>query len=114
MTNPKGRVEENRIVSLLRAYVWPGAEREGKRAESRDVINTGTWVVEVKHRKAWRLFEWIRKIRKVADDDWVIFVGHGDRRTSEGREVGTVAVCDAERFMILLDEAGYREDRTDV
>ena len=87
--------------------------------ESHDIQGVGDWVIEVKFRKRWMLMSWVRRIRKRAflpsrvhsaahsaqsdeillpagEKPWVIFCIHGDRRTEEGREVGRVAVMDAE------------------
>ena len=59
--------------------------------------------VEVKYRKAWSLFKWIARIRNVSDDNkWVIFAIHGDRRSTVGKQVGTVAVMDADFASELL------------
>lgn len=102
----KGTKGENEIVDLLVEYGFqradpedpnsPGVKRFEGGHESHDIQGVGFWTVEVKYRKAWRLFEWIRRIRKRAGwDGWVIFAIHGDRRTIEGSQVGTVAIMDA-------------------
>ena len=106
MANPpkqKGTSFENEVLDeFLR--VWPGAHRAEANSESQDLRAVGDWVVECKHRKRWSLFQWIRRIRKRAGlDPWVIVAAHGDRRSSEGREVGTVAVLDFNLFIAMLE-----------
>lgn len=115
----KGTLGENEIVDLLVSAGFPRANPEDPQSEgvkrfeggyeSHDIQGVGDWVIEVKYRKSWHLFGWIRKIRKRADAEhkhegwfglpitrpWVIFGIHGDRRTKEGREVGVVAIMDA-------------------
>jgi hypothetical protein len=121
MANPpkaKGTSFENEVVSAL-SDVWPDCHRSAANTESQDLMGTGDWVVECKHRKRWSLFDWIRRIRTRAlrvaavggefgkPHDWVIVAAHGDRRSAEGNQVGTVAIIDFERFVELLLEAGY-------
>lgn len=127
----KGTMGENEIVNLLVHAGFTradpndpdsvGVKRFEGGYESHDICGVGGWTIEVKYRKAWHLFGWIRKIRKRSwypttvvhsgymkrngmgpvtvdegpDSRWVIFAIHGDRRTLEGREVGRVAVMDA-------------------
>lgn len=121
----KGTRGENEVVDLLVAAGFPrkdpedptseGVQRLEGGYETHDVIGAGTWLVEVKYRKAWHLFAWIRKIRKRSDGrPWAIFGIHGDRRTVEGREVGMVAVMDAalaaKVIKILTDHPTLLED----
>jgi len=111
----KGTKGENEVVDLLVDAGFPrgnpedpgdrGVKRYEGGYESHDLQGVGPWVVEVKFRKAWHLFGWIRKIRKRASltsAPWVIFAIHGDRRTAEGREVGRVAVMDADLAAALI------------
>lgn len=112
----KGTKGENEIVDLLHVAGFPKADPEDPRTsgvqrfeggyESHDIMFKNLdvdWVIEVKYRKAWHLFGWIRKIRKRADTTrWAIFAIHGDRRTAEGKEVGKVCVMDAGRAAMLI------------
>jgi len=119
MSNPpkaKGTAGENEIVDLLVFAGFPranpedpnsvGVERFQGGYESHDLHFKNMscdWVIEVKYRKAWHLFGWIRKIRRRADGrPWAIFGIHGDRRTAEGKEVGTVCVMDATTAAMLI------------
>jgi len=118
MSNPskaKGRAEENRIADMLRLNLWPDAVREGKNAPSMDLINTGRWRVEIKHRASWRMFEWIRasRFRSIhsLNGAWAIIATHGDRRTVEGRGVGTVVVLDIQEWIRLMRNAGEGDRR---
>ena len=99
----KGTQGENEILALL-TEAGITAHRTEASKESHDIWMDPDVIIEVKFRKAWHLFGWIRKIRKVAATDcpWVIFAIHGDRRTPEGREVGKVAVFDADFAAKLL------------
>ena len=104
----KGTGFENEVVELLVSNGIP-AHRAETNKKSHDVRLDGKdWPVECKSRKAWHLFAWIRDIRSVAaDDHWFIFASHADRRTLEGRAVGTVCIMDAEtgaRAIKLLKE----------
>jgi len=120
MSNPpkaKGTNGENEILELLREHRITANRTEAGR-ESHDIRVEGL-VVEVKFRKAWALHAWIRKIRKVADDNrWAIFAIHGDRRTKEGAAVGRVAVFDADFAAELLecwnDEQEWLAEASDV
>ena len=98
----KGTKGENEILELLREHGL-SAHRTEAAKESHDIW-LDDMIVEVKFRKAWALMDWVRKIRRVASTDcpWVIFVIHGDRRTSAGAEVGRVAVFDADFAAELL------------
>jgi len=102
----KGTRGENEIVDLLVDAGFPRADPEDPASagvkrfeggyESHDIQGIEPWVIEVKYRKAWHLFGWVRKIRKRSDGrPWVILGIHGDRRTQEGKEVGTLAIMDA-------------------
>jgi|GEM_PF-6682176 hypothetical protein len=105
----KGTTGENEIVDLLVDAGFPRADPEDPASvgverfqggyESHDLHfkNMLTdWVIEVKYRKAWHLFGWVRKIRRRANGRvWAIFGIHGDRRTTEGKEVGVLCVMDA-------------------
>lgn len=99
----KGTTGENEILALL-TDTGITAHRTEASKESHDIWMSPDVIIEVKFRKAWHLFGWIRKIRRVASTDcpWVIFAIHGDRRTPEGREVGRVAVFDADFGAELL------------
>lgn len=109
----KGTAGENEVVDMLvdagfrRGDPEDPADDGVKRYEgghaSHDIQGVGSWVVEVKFRKAWHLFSWIRRIRRRADGEpWVIFAIHGDRRTVEGAAVGKVAIMDAGRAAELI------------
>jgi len=92
----KGTAGENEILELLQQAGFTDAHRTEASRESHDIW-CGPFTVEVKFRKAWALFDWIPKLRKVAGDEpWVLFAIHGDRRTEKGRHVGRVAVLDAD------------------
>jgi len=92
----KGTTGENEILALLQDAGFPDAHRTEASRESHDIW-CGPFTVEVKFRKTWALFDWIPKLRKVAGDQpWVLFAIHGDRRTDKGRQVGRVAVLDAD------------------
>ncbi len=100
MSNPskaKGTHGENEIVALLHAVGLEDAHRSEAGKQSWDIRGVGDWIIEVKYRKRWDLFKWIRAIRHVSDhrDEWAIFAIHGDRRTAAGAEVGAVMVVDA-------------------
>ena len=91
----KGTHGEVEILELLQPH-FPDAHRTEASRESHDIW-CGPFIVEVKFRKTWSLFDWIPKLRKVAGDKpWVLFAIHGDRRTKKGRNVGRVAVLDAD------------------
>ncbi len=100
MSNPskaKGTKAENEIVALLHAVGLEDAHRTEAGKESWDIRGVGDWVIEVKYRKRWDLFKWIRAIRHVAGEHpWAIFAIHGDRRTADGAEVGAVMIVDAD------------------
>ena len=113
----KGTRGENEAVDLLVTAGFPRADPEDPASvgvkrfeggyESHDLEFANMpgvdWVIEVKYRKAWHLFGWIRKIRKRANGrPWAIFGIHGDRRTVEGKEVGVVCVMDAATAAQLL------------
>ncbi len=97
MSNPpkqKGTAGENEILQDLHDQGLTQAHRTEAARESHDI-----WLddipVEVKFRRRWDLFKWIRGIRKISDTDrWAIFAIHGDRRTTAGAEVGKVMVVD--------------------
>ena len=92
----KGTAGENEILELLQNSGFADAHRTEASRESHDIW-CGPFTVEVKFRKTWALFDWIPKLRKVAGDEpWVLFAIHGDRRTDKGRQVGRVAVLDAD------------------
>lgn len=100
----KGTAGENEIVTLLHDCGQVGAHRAEAGKESHDIRGVGDWVLEVKYRKRWELFKWVRKVRKVAGDaPWAIFAIHGDRRTVEGAAVGRVMVVDASFGAELLN-----------
>ncbi len=119
MSNPskaKGTHGENEVVALLHSVGLEDAHRTEAGKESWDIRGVGDWVIEVKYRKRWDLFKWIRVIRHVADNEppktkpigafgtteqistspWAIFAIHGDRRTIDGAEVGAVMIVDAD------------------
>lgn len=102
MSNPaksKGTSFENEVVELLRP-IWPQADRAKAGNPSCDVIGVPI-PVEAKHRKAWDLKGWVRKIRAVAPTHrWAIFAADGDRRKAES--VGTLMVIDAQFGAELL------------
>ena len=92
----KGTAGENEILELLQDAGFADDHRTEASRESHD-IHCAPFTVEVKFRKTWALFDWIPKLRKVAGDQpWVLFAIHGDRRTDKGRQVGRVAVLDAD------------------
>ena len=92
----KGTTGENEILELLQDAGFTDAHLTEASRESHDIW-CGPFTVEVKFRKTWALFDWIPKLRKVAGDEpWVLFAIHGDRRTDKGRQVGRVAVLDAD------------------
>ena len=92
----KGTAGENEILELLQNSGFRDAHRTEASLESHD-IHCPPFTVEVKFRKAWALFDWIPKLRRVAGNNpWVLFAIHGDRRTEKGRQVGRVAVLDAD------------------
>ena len=100
----KGTLGENEIRDMLIKHGHNDVKRTSASTESHDIWLGDTGVtVEVKYRKAWSLFKWISKIRNVSDnDEWVIFAIHGDRRIVSGKQVGKVAVMDAEFAAELL------------
>lgn len=92
----KGTAGENEILELLQQAGFADAHRTEASRESHDIW-ADEWVVEVKFRKAWSIFDWIPKLRRVAGTKpWVLFAIHGDRRSQKGREVGRVAILDAD------------------
>ena len=92
----KGTKGENEILDLLQRAGFGDAHRTESSRESHD-IHCEPFVVEVKFAKRWLLFDWIPKLRRVAEDrPFVLFAIHGDRRTQTGSEVGRVAVLDAD------------------
>ena len=92
----KGTKGENEILDLLQRAGFGDAHRTESSRESHD-IHCEPFVVEVKFAKRWLLFDWIPKLRRVAQDrPFVLFAIHGDRRTQTGSEVGRVAVMDAD------------------
>lgn len=98
----KGTSGENEILALLNDNGFADAHRTEASKESHD-IHCDPFIVEVKFRKTWSLFDWIPKLRRVAGDKpWVLFAIHGDRRTDKGRQVGRVAVLDAEFAVQLM------------
>lgn len=120
MANPpkqKGTQGENEVVRLLRSYGIPADRGANNRASCDIHVDDWDAPIEVKYRKRWDLFKWIRAIRKASvfqgrlhdeeNPNWVLFCIHGDRRTEEGRGVGEVAVMDAEFAVSLL--ADYME-----
>ena len=100
----KGTLGENEIRDMLIKHGHNDVKRTSASTESHDIWLGDTGVtVEVKYRKTWSLFKWISKIRNVSDnDEWVIFAIHGDRRSVSGKQVGKVAVMDAEFAAELL------------
>lgn len=111
MANPpraKGTTGENEILELLHHHGMTDAHRTESSRESHD-IHLAPFIVEVKYRRKWRMFEWISKIRSVAGTaPWVIYAIHGDRRTAEGKAVGRVAILDAELATWLIAQARRR------
>lgn len=106
MANPakaKGTASENENVDRLRAFGLD-ARRAPNNSPSLDIVIDGsTWRIESKHRRRWDLFKWIREARKWAEGaPWVILASHGDRRSVEGRSVGSVAILDADEFAEML------------
>lgn len=98
----KGTNGENEILALLNNNGFPDAHRTEASRESHD-IHCDPFTVEVKFRKAWSLFDWIPKLRQVAGNNkWVLFAIHGDRRSTKGRDVGRVAVLDADFAVELM------------
>ena len=92
----KGTKGENEILDLLQGAGFSNAHRTESSRESHD-IHCEPFVVEVKFAKRWMLFDWIPKLRQVAEDrPFVLFAIHGDRRTEVGAKVGRVAVMDAD------------------
>lgn len=92
----KGTAFENEVLERVRR-IWPDADRAKAGNESHDIVGAGGYVIECKHRRAWALFSWVPKVRRVAlskGAPWIIVAAHGDRRSSPGREVGTVAIVD--------------------
>lgn len=112
MSNPpkaKGTKHENEVLGKV-LPIFPNAERAPAGSKSRDLVGTGCWTFEVKHRRRWELFKWISKIRDVADDrPWCIVATHGDRNSAMGRRVGSVAIVDLEVFVELLMKANGGE-----
>ncbi|MCH1580874.1 MAG: hypothetical protein L7S55_09225 [Luminiphilus sp.] len=98
MANPprkKGTSGENEILELLIENDFDAHRTESSR-ESHDIW-CDPFIVEVKFTKRWLLFDWIPKLRRVAKDQpWVLFAIHGDRRNKKGKEVGRVAIFDAD------------------
>ena len=92
----KGTYRRKRDPDAVTSSGFADAHRTEASRESHDIW-CGPFTVEVKFRKTWALFDWIPKLRKVAGDKpWVLFAIHGDRRTEKGRQVGRVAVLDAD------------------
>lgn len=91
MTNPskaKGTSYENELLADLRK-IWPDIDRAKSCNESNDF--TGPFPIEAKHRKAWDIRGWVRKIENVSMrrgpfmvhvhyKQWAIFAADGDRR----------------------------------
>lgn len=105
MSNPpkqKGTQGENEILELLTSHNIYSRRTESSR-QSHDIWTECEVVVEVKFRKAWSMFKWIRAIRRVTDDNrWAIYSIHGDRRTIDGGQVGRVVTFDADFGTELL------------
>lgn len=141
----KGTAGENEIVDLLVAAGFARADPEDPSSEgvkrfegdheSHDIQGVGDWVVEVKFRKAWHLFGWVRRIRKRAGEKlphpkfgmviyngaelmdlkpWVIFGIHGDRRTRVGKEVGVLAIMPGELAAELIYSWETKYENTTV
>lgn len=106
MANPpkaKGTQGENEVVASLVRVGLP-ATRESTNKQSDDIhIDGWNIAIEVKNRRRWDLWKWIRSLRRVTNaGPWALFCIHGDRRTAEGREVGKVMVVDADFGAFLL------------
>ena len=107
----KGTTGENEIVELLNGWGHGDAVRTPAGKESHDIqLGVTGLIIEVKYRKRWTLFPWVSKVRKVAreaDAEWMLFCIHGDRRSVVGKQVGKVAVMDADFAAQML--AVYRQ-----
>ena len=110
----KGTAFEGEVEAAL-SVIWPDVHRSAPGTPSQDLEGTPGWVVECKHQKRWQLFKWIGKVRARVETlnpssepvaSWVIVAAHGDRRSSVGRTVDTVAILDFDTFVHLLAEAG--------
>ena len=107
----KGTTGENEIVELLNGWGHGDAVRTPAGKESLDIqLGVTGLIIEVKYRKRWTLVPWVSKVRKVAreaDAEWMLFCIHGDRRSVVGKQVGKVAVMDADFAAQML--AVYRQ-----
>jgi hypothetical protein len=58
MTNPAGRVWENRVIAFMHE-VWPDMDRDRKRGrfDKGEFVNTGHWTLECKATREIRLSE---------------------------------------------------------
>lgn len=103
MANPsrsKGTAFENEVLEDLK-LIWPEADRAKAGNKSNDFHGI-PFPVEAKHRKAWDIRGWVRKIQEVAEDHrWAIVVADGDRRKSSSP--GTIAIVDQDFLYELLE-----------
>ena len=103
MANPsrsKGTAFENEVLEDLK-FIWADADRAKAGNKSNDFTGI-PFPIEAKHRKAWDIRNWVRKIQEVAEDHrWVIVAADGDRRKSSSP--GTIAVVDPDFLYELLE-----------
>lgn len=81
MANPsksKGTKFENELLEDLR-QVWPAADRAKANNPSDDFTGI-PFPVEAKHRKAWAIRDWTRKLQQLSPGRWLLCVADGDRR----------------------------------
>ncbi len=105
----KGPLAEKEIVQLLKSVGFDAA-RLYQGGMSNDISGVPDTLIEVKHAKAWRTFEWVRKARQTSmrsfndDISWAIFAIHGSRNSQLGRAVKEVMIVDATFGAQLLAE----------
>lgn len=110
----KGTRFENDVVSRYLRQVWPYADRAPLRGvrDFGDFTNVNGWLIEAKHRKVWRIPEWVRTIRqKVKDQDptapWALVL------RQDGRNLPDLVVLPAEqyfhqlRFLVALTQMDW-------
>lgn len=101
MANPskkKGTTYENEVLEQLQK-IWPTVTRSAAGTESNDF--TGPFPIEAKKRRVWNVREWVRKLERVSEGRWMLFIAEGDRRRADA--VGDVVVLPVGFALELLD-----------
>lgn len=100
----KGTAFETEVLRRLQA-IWPEADRAKANNRSNDIVGV-PFPVECKHRHRWELKDWIRRVRAVDPDNWLIVVADGDRRKADAIP-GEVAVVPFGHYLTLWQLAHY-------